>query len=94
MKTSTEGAVMNEYGDISDEELELALEKAYRRGFQQALTLLATCYPKGASAKALVRLANEHIQWRRELSPSRIADSAAPRFSGQISPLQRRCMKH
>jgi hypothetical protein len=84
---------MSEYGEISDEELELALEKAYRRGFQQALTLLATCYPKGVSAKALVRLANEHIQWRRELPPSGVADNAAPRFAGQISPLEQRCMK-
>ncbi len=83
---------MSEFSDISDDELELALEKAYRRGFQQALTLLATCYPKGASAKALLRLANDHVQWRRELPSSRISDSAAPRFAGQISPLEKRCM--
>lgn len=84
---------MSEYGEISDDDLELALEKAYRRGFQQALTLLATCYPRGVSAKTLLRLANDHIQWRRELPSSRISDSAAPRFAGQISPLERRCMK-
>jgi hypothetical protein len=93
---------MSDLPDLSDDdpeelesvapgELELALEKAYRRGFQQALTLLATCYPNGVSARELIRLANEHLRWRRELGPSRIADSAAPRFADARSPLEQEC---
>ncbi|HEX2905919.1 MAG TPA: hypothetical protein VHO69_03615 [Phototrophicaceae bacterium] len=74
---------------ITQEELELALEKAYRRGFHQALTLLATFYPNGVGSRELVRIANEHLQWRRELGPSRIMDSAPPRFVDEVSPLER-----
>ncbi|NWG18223.1 MAG: hypothetical protein HXY41_16490 [Chloroflexi bacterium] len=74
---------------ITEEELELALEKAYRRGFHHALTLLATFYPNGIGHGELVRIANEHLQWRRELGPSRITDSATPRFMDEVSPLER-----
>jgi len=76
---------------VSPEELELALEKAYRRGFQHAITLLATCYPTGLTNRDLIRLANEHLQWRRELGPSRIVDSAPPRFADALSPLEQHC---
>ena len=71
------------------DEIELALEKAYRRGFHQALVLLATFYPRGASHAELTRLANLHLIWRRELGPSRITDSALPRYADEISPLER-----
>lgn len=71
------------------DEIELALEKAYRRGFHQALVLLATFYPRGASHAELTRLANDHLQWRRELGSSRINDSALPRYADDISPLER-----
>lgn len=74
---------------ITDEDLELALEKAYRRGFHQALTLLATFYPHGIGHSELVRIANEHLRWRRELGPSRITDSAPSRFMDAVSPLER-----
>lgn len=84
---------MSEYREISDDELDLAMEKAYRRGFQQALALLATCYPRGVRGPELIRLANEHLQWRRELPQSGISDNAAPRFANAISPLERRCMR-
>ncbi len=70
-------------------EIELALEKAYRRGFHQALTLLATFYPHGIGHSELVRIANEHLLWRRELPPSRITDSATPHYADAISPLER-----
>jgi hypothetical protein len=75
--------------EVFSDEIELALEKAYRRGFHQALVLLATFYPRGASHAELTRLANEHLQWRRELGLSRIADSALPRYADDISPLER-----
>ncbi|MBZ0288709.1 MAG: hypothetical protein K8I30_13915 [Anaerolineae bacterium] len=71
------------------EEIELALEKAYRRGFHQALVLLATFYPHGMSHGELLRLANLHMMWRRELGSSSIADSATPRYVDDISPLER-----
>lgn len=74
---------------ITPEELELALEKAYRRGFHQAITLLATFYPNGISNRELVRIANEHLRWRRELGPSRFTDGATPRFVDAVSPLER-----
>lgn len=73
----------------SPEEIELALEKAYRRGFHQALTLLATFYPRGIGSAELIRLANQHLIWRRELGPSRIADQAMPRYADDVSPLER-----
>ncbi|MBI5667306.1 MAG: hypothetical protein HZC41_04800 [Chloroflexi bacterium] len=78
-----------EAATITEEELELALEKAYRRGFHQALTLLATFYPNGIGHTELVKIANEHLRWRRELGPSRITDSATPRFMDAVSPLER-----
>ncbi len=71
------------------DEIELALEKAYRRGFHQALVLLATFYPRGASPAELTRLANQHLIWRRELGPSQITDTATPRYADDISPLER-----
>ena len=75
------------------EEFEVALEKAYRRGFHQALTLLATFYPKGLTAGELTELANEHLAWRRELGDSRLVANTAPsRFVGSISPLEREWM--
>lgn len=74
---------------VTQEELELALEKAYRRGFHQALTLLATFYPNGIGHSELVRIANEHLRWRRQLGPSRITDSAPPAFIDDVSPLER-----
>ncbi|MBZ0279051.1 MAG: hypothetical protein K8I60_23095 [Anaerolineae bacterium] len=73
---------------ITWEDIELALEKAYRRGFQQALTLLATFYPNGIGHTELLKLAHEHQVWRRELGPSRIDDNAPPRFAGAVSPLE------
>jgi hypothetical protein len=73
----------------SSDEIELALEKAYRRGFHQALVLLATFYPRGVSHGELTRLANQHLEWRRTLGPSRITDSAMPRYADDISPLER-----
>lgn len=102
LEMRVEDSAMSDVGDepsdsesISLEELELALEKAYRRGFQQALTLLATCYPQGVSNADLIKLANEHLAWRRELrASSPIADSAMPRFVGEISPLERRCREN
>ena len=75
--------------EFASDEIELALEKAYRRGFHHALVLLATFYPRGASHPELTRLANLHLIWRRELGPSRIADSALPRYADDISPLER-----
>lgn len=83
---------MSNQQSISEEELALALEKAYRRGFQQALTLLATCYPSGVNNRELVRLANMHLQWRRELPASVIADNAALTYADSISPLELQCM--
>lgn len=74
---------------ITQEEIDLALEKAYRRGFHQALTLLATFYPHGISGRELLRIANKHLIWRRELGPSRIADSATAAFADAVSPLER-----
>jgi hypothetical protein len=82
--------VDDDYASITREDLELALEKAYRRGFHQALTLLATFYPDGIHGKRLAELANEHLIWRRELGPSRLTDSATPRFVDDVSPLERR----
>lgn len=82
--------VDDDLSSITVEELELALEKAYRRGFHQALTLLATFYPDGISGKRLAELANEHLIWRRQLGPSRLADSATPRYVDAVSPLERR----
>jgi hypothetical protein len=82
--------VDDDLSSITLEELELALEKAYRRGFHQALTLLATFYPDGIHGKQLAELANEHLIWRRELGPSRLTDSATPRFVEAASPLERR----
>lgn len=82
---------MSDPEPISQEELELALEKAYRRGFQHAITLLATCYPTGVSNRDLIRLANEHLQWRRELGTSRIVDTVSPRFADTLSPLEQHC---
>jgi hypothetical protein len=73
------------------DEIELALERAYRRGFHQALTLLATFYPNGVSNAELTELANEQLLWRRELGTGgRLADRATARFTGAISPLERR----
>jgi hypothetical protein len=80
--------------EVFSDEIELALEKAYRRGFHQALVLLATFYPRGASHAELTRLANEHLQWRRELGTSRIVDSALPRYADDISPLEREQRDH
>jgi hypothetical protein len=78
---------------ILTEEIELALEKAYRRGFHQALTLLATFYPRGITAGELTELANEHLAWRRELGESKLVDdSVTSRFVGSIAPLERRWM--
>jgi hypothetical protein len=82
--------VDDDLSSITLEELELALEKAYRRGFHQALTLLATFYPDGIHGKRLAELANEHLIWRRELGPSRLTDSAPPGFVDAASPLERR----
>jgi hypothetical protein len=82
--------VDDDYASITQEDLDLALEKAYRRGFHQALTLLATFYPDGIGGRRLAELANEHLIWRRELGPSRLADSATPRFVDDVSPLERR----
>jgi hypothetical protein len=79
---------MSDEEPFSDE-IELALEKAYRRGFHQALVLLATFYPHGMSHGELLRLANVHMMWRRELGPSHITDSAPPRYVDDISPLER-----
>jgi hypothetical protein len=77
-----------------NDEVELALEKAYRRGFHQALTLLATFYPKGIGMGELTELANEHLAWRRELGESRLVpDSATRRFVGSISPLEEHWMR-
>jgi len=73
----------------TSDEIDLALEKAYRRGFHHALVLLATFYPRGASHAELTRLANQHLAWRRQLGPSRIADSAMPRYADDTSPLER-----
>jgi len=81
--------VDDDLSSITVETLELALEKAYRRGFHQALTLLATFYPDGIGGKRLADLANEHLIWRRELGPSHLADSATPRFVDDVSPLER-----
>ncbi len=72
----------------SHDEIELALEKAYRRGFHHALVLLATFYPRGIGHGELTQLANPHLIWRRELGPSRVADSAMPRYRDDISPLE------
>lgn len=80
---------MSEHVTLPDE-LELALEKAYRRGFQQAITLLATFYPEGISGKKLAELANEHLIWRRELPPAHITDGATPQYVTDVSPLERR----
>jgi len=80
----------DDYASITPEELELALEKAYRRGFHHALTLLATFYPDGIGGKRLAELANEHLIWRRQLGPSRLADSVTPRYVDDVSPLERR----
>ncbi len=82
--------VDDDLSSITVEELDLALEKAYRRGFHQALTLLATSYPDGIGGKRLAELANEHLIWRRALGPSRLADSVTPRYVDDVSPLERR----
>lgn len=79
---------MSDDDSYSHDEIELALEKAYRRGFHHALVLLATFYPRGIGHGELTQLANQHLIWRRELGPSRIADSAMPRYSDDISPLE------
>jgi hypothetical protein len=56
--------------------------------------LLATFYPSGISAQELTELANEHLQWRRELGESAfVADSATSRFVGSISPLERHSLR-
>ncbi len=82
---------MEERVTLSQNELELVLEKAYRRGFHQALALLATFYPKGVTAGALIELANDHLRWRRELPFSELVeDSVTTSFVGEISPLARR----
>ncbi len=80
----------DDHSSITAEELDLALEKAYRRGFHQALTLLATIYPEGINGKRLAELANEHLIWRRQYGPSRLADSATLRYVDDVSPLERR----
>lgn len=81
--------LQDEQGEpITWDDIELALEKAYRRGFQQALTLLATFYPNGIGHTELLKLAHEHQMWRRELGASKIGDSVTPRFSGVVSPLE------
>ena len=74
---------------LSSDELALALEKAYRRGFQQAITLLATFYPDGIGGRELAELANEHLIWRRALPESRMGDSALAQFNDGVSPLER-----
>jgi len=75
-------------------EIELGLEKAYRRGFHQAILLLATFYPDGIGTQELTELANEHLMWRRELGESAlVADSATSRFVGSISPLEQRNLR-
>ncbi len=85
---------MIEEGSLLSEEIELALEKAYRRGFHQALTLLATFYPKGIGVGELTELANEALAWRRELGESKVhADSVTQRFVGSISPFERRSLR-
>jgi len=80
---------MSDEESYSHDEIELALEKAYRRGFHHALVLLATFYPRGVGHGEMTRLANQHLIWRRELGPSRIADSAMPRYAAETSPLER-----
>ena len=76
---------------ISQDELELALEKAFRRGFHQALALLATFYTRGVTGGELTELANEQLRWRRELpASSMISDTATASFMGETSPLERR----
>jgi hypothetical protein len=70
---------------IPREELDLALEKAYRRGFHQALTLLATFYPHGVRGSDLVRLANEHMIWFRESTGSYLVNDA---HLNPVSPLE------
>ena len=83
----------DEQVQISQTQLELALEKAYRRGFHQALALLATFYPKGISGGALTELANEQLRWRRELPPSStVSDTATSSFFGEMSPLEQRLL--
>lgn len=85
---------MIEEGSLLADEIELALEKAYRRGFHQALTLLATFYPKGITVGELTELANEALAWRRELGESQLhVDSVTQRFVGSISPLERRSLR-
>ncbi|RMF79545.1 MAG: hypothetical protein D6737_11085 [Chloroflexi bacterium] len=81
---------MDALSQLSQADLEIALEKAYRRGFHQALTLLATFYPNGIGNRELAKLANEHLIWRRELGESPIADTVTPRFIHDISPLEKK----
>ncbi len=88
-KSGDWGCVMSDEESFSTEEIELAIEKAYRRGFHQALVLLATFYARGVSHAELTRLANEHMAWRRELGGGQIMDSAMPHYMDAVSPLER-----